>query len=74
MPARAIRSLPSRRSGAASPHVAIVGWPTSSRELGSWSVVRCPMGAVRSRSGVAYLQAAVGLDESDALASRAEPS
>jgi hypothetical protein len=55
MPARAIRSLPFRRSGPGSPHVESVGLPTSSHELNSWSVVRCPVGAVRSRWGVASL-------------------
>jgi hypothetical protein len=56
MPARAVRSLPFRRSCPGSPDVDIVGSPTSWRELNSWSVVGCRTGAVRSRSGVAYLQ------------------
>ena len=56
MPARAIRSLPFRRSCPGSPDVEILGSPTSSHELNSWSLVRCRTGAVRSRSGVAYLQ------------------
>jgi hypothetical protein len=56
MPARTIRSLPSRLSCPGSPRVEIVSASTSSHELNSWSVVRRRMGAVRSRSGVAYLQ------------------
>jgi hypothetical protein len=56
MPARAVRSLPFRRSCPGSRDVDIVGSPTSWRELNSWSVVGCRTGAVRSRSGVAYLQ------------------
>jgi hypothetical protein len=55
MPARVIRSLPSRLSCPGSPNVEIVSAPTS-HELNSWSVVRCRMGAVRSRLDVAYLQ------------------
>jgi hypothetical protein len=56
MPPRAIRSLPSHLSCPGSPPVEIVSALTSSHELNSWSLVRCRMGAVRSRSGVAYLK------------------